>query len=300
MLERFSKAFEILYADLQRLLVDAVRALPNLVAALLVLALFFFVARALRRWIGRLILRRTDNAAVGRIMSGIVFSMVLAFGLFLALGVLNLDKTVSSLLAGAGILGLAFGLAMKDIASNYIAGILLAIQQPFVVGDLVKLHDQFGRVLELNLKNTLLRSPQGQHIFIPNTKVFGEVLVNYSSSGLRRVEVNVGVSYAEDLEKVRAVAKSALEGLPFLADFPVEVYFLEFADSAINLVARCWIRYPEPTDFFMAQSEAIIAIKAAFDKAGIAIPFPIRTLDFGIQGGTTLAQSLEVSRSAGA
>jgi small-conductance mechanosensitive channel len=207
----------------------------------------------------------------------------------------GLQKTVASLLAGAGILGLALGFAFQDIAANFMAGIYLSIEHPFRAGHLIASKDIQGVVKRVHLRWTEIRTPQGQVVLVPNKQIFENPITNFSATGQRRVDIKAGVSYGDDLEKVRRVALQALEPLPSRKpDTEVELFFEELSDSAVNLVARFWIDFTSrQADYLRAKSEAIERLKKAFDQNGITMPFPTRTLDFAVKGGETLSQALE-------
>jgi small conductance mechanosensitive channel len=207
--------------------------------------------------------------------------------------VLGLDKTVTSLLAGAGVLGLALAFAFQDIAGNFMSGILLALRRPFGSADWIETNDFFGVVEDLNLRSTIVRTPQGQLVTIPNSSVLQNPIKNYTKLGKRRVDLSCGVAYGDDLDKVEKVAPSSLNNLDFIdSERPVDFYFTEFGGSSIDFKLRFWIDFKGQADFLKAQSEAIKALKAAFDQSGITIPFPIRTLDFGVVGGVNLNEVL--------
>ncbi|MGH8729270.1 MAG: mechanosensitive ion channel family protein, partial [Burkholderiales bacterium] len=193
----------------------------------------------------------------------------------------GLDKTVTSLLAGAGIIGLALGLAFQDIGANLLSGIYMSIERPFRAGHLIKSNDYFGTVERITLRQTEILTPEGQLVLIPNKKIFENPIVNYSTFGRRRVDIAVGVSYSTDLDQAKEIAIGELRGLP--ARDPsrdVELYYEEFGESSINLVARFWISFDRQPDFLRARSDAIEALKRAFDANEITIPFPIRTIEF--------------------
>ena len=272
---------------------DLVLSLPNLLAALVVLLLFWGLARLARGLLKRVLGRFTRSPDVTRVIAGMAYLGMLLVGLFLALGVLNLDKTVTSLLAGAGIIGLALGFAFQDIAENFISGIVLAVREQFHEGDIIGSNDFMGVVEQVQMRATVVRTFQGQRVLIPNAEVFKNPLVNYSQLGKRRVDVAVGVSYGDDLEEARRIATESVEGLPQRdPSRPVQVFYEEFGDSSINFQLRFWVDFAQQTDFLDARSEAIIAIKKAFDGAGITIPFPIRTLDFSDAGTDRLRGEL--------
>jgi small conductance mechanosensitive channel len=269
-------------------------ALPNFLLAITTVVVFWLLARAVRNLVLRLLRRVSHSEQVTYLLAQVVYIAVLAAGTFMALGILGLQKTVASLLAGAGIVGLALGFAFQDIAANLMAGVYLSVRRPFRRGHLIKAQDYFGVVQEVNLRWTELLTQQGQLVLIPNKQVFENPIMNYTIRGTRRVDLTLGVSYGDDLEKARQVALEAVAALlGRLPDRPVEMFYEEFAESSIDFTLRFWIPFQSQKDYLAARSDAIIAIKKAFDEAGIQIPFPTRTLDFAVRGGETLAEVLE-------
>jgi small conductance mechanosensitive channel len=274
---------------------DFVLLLPNLVVAVAVLVGFWLLARLARSLLRQLLRRISHSEQVNRLLGQAVFLALLAAGLFIALGILGLQKTVASLLAGVGILGLALGFAFQDIAANFMAGIYLSIQHPFRVGHLIESKDIMGVVRRVHLRWTEIRAPEGQVVLIPNKQVFESPITNYSATGQRRVDIKAGVSYGDDLEKVKRVALQVIGAMPERKpDTEVELFFQDFGDSSVNLVVRFWIDFSsKQSDWLQARSEAIMRLKRAFDDNGITLPFPTRTLDFAVKGGESLSEALE-------
>jgi len=276
----FHRVLELLSGKLLRWGQQFVLLLPNLVIAALILVTTFFVARLVQRVSTRFLPRISHSPTLNNLLQTTAYLGVLAIGIFFTLEVLSLDKTVTSLLAGVGIIGLALGFAFQDIAANFISGIIIAVQRPFVVGDVIQTDTFFGTIESINLRTLDLRQTTGELVRVPNRKVFESSVINFTVTTRRRVDVDCGVAYTADLEQVRAVALAAMQGFPgLLTDRPVEVMFTAFADSAITFTLRFWIPYTKQADYVGAKSEAIMRLKRAFDAAGIVIPFPIRTLD---------------------
>lgn len=279
--------------------------LPNLIVALIIVIVAAVVARLVRRAVTAVLRRVTNHAPqaanVVDLLATVAYLSVLSIGTFVALGVLNLDGVVTTLLAGAGVVGLALGFAFQDIASNFIAGVLMAVRNPFVLGEIIETNGYMGTVREISLRSTIVETFAGQRVILPNAKVFGEAIINYSTMRRRRVDVSCGVGYGDDLDTAKAAAVEAIEGLDARQkSAPVELYFTEFGDSSINFVIRFWVGFAKQTDFLQAQSDAIQAIKTALDGAGVTIPFPIRTLDFGPNGGVALREMLPPGAGASA
>ncbi len=148
-----------------------------------------------------------------------------------------------------------------------------------------------GKVVEVNLRDTVISTFGGQTVIIPNKDVFQNPIENYSYLKKRRFDLQVGVSYGEDLEKVRQVTLDAVKDIDGISKtFETAFFYESFGDSSINFSIRMWIDTAEQLEFKKVGSEAIISIKKAFDANGIMIPFPIRTLDFGIKGGEKLSE----------
>ncbi|MBD2768855.1 mechanosensitive ion channel family protein [Hymenobacter sp. BT664] len=274
------RAFALLSGKLIRWVQQFILLLPNLLIALLILVVTFFAARLVRRIMGTILPRVSAHATLNNLVGTMAYLGVLLLGTFFTLEVLSLDKTVTSLLAGVGIIGLALGFAFQDIAANFISGIIIAVQRPFTVGDVIQTESFFGTIESINLRTLDLRQVTGELVRVPNRKVFETAIINYTVTTRRRVDVECGVAYDSDLERVREVVLASLHGFPnLLPDQPVEVMFTSFGESAITFTLRFWIPYQKQVDYVGAKSEAIMRIKRAFDQAGIVIPFPIRTLD---------------------
>lgn len=288
---QITDAVNLITKKLQSWLEQFITLLPNLVIAILVAVLFVIVAKVIRNLAGRLLGRISHNRAVNNLLVTVIYVMVLTIGVFIALSIVRLDDVVTSLLAGVGIVGLALGFAFQDIAANFISGVLIAVGQPFKVGDIIKSGDNFGTVSDINLRTTTVRTFQGIEVLIPNKNLFQEVVENYTNTKDRRVDLTVGVSYGDDLEKVKELTLDTIRGLKSI-DRPHEatLFFTEFGDSSINFSVRFWAKSSRQPDFLQAQSDAIMAIKRVFDENDITIPFPIRTLDFGIKGGEKLSE----------
>lgn len=265
--------------------------LPNIVAAIVVAVLSFYVAKFARKVVMRAMSHVSPYREVNRLIGTLGYTIVAAVGLFMALGIVGLDKTVTTLLAGAGILGLALGFAFQDVTANFISGVLLSVRRPFKETDIIETNGFTGTVQEINLRSTHLRTFQGQIVVIPNKSVLENPLTNFTARKSRRIDLACGVAYGDDLEKARDVAIRAVESLPMRdGDRDVELFYDNFGGSSIDFKVRFWIDFSRQTDFLHAQSEAIMRLKTAFDEAGITIPFPIRTLDFGVVGGKELSE----------
>nr|WP_299207317.1 mechanosensitive ion channel domain-containing protein [uncultured Brumimicrobium sp.] len=272
---------------------DLVVMLPNFVLAIIVMILFVFLGKLSKGIISKILFKTLNNRSLSSLISRIIHLIVLTIGAFAALSLMNLDKTVTSLLAGAGIIGLALGFAFQDIATNFIAGFFMAAKRPFKIGQVIHCEGHSGIIKHIGIRTTEIASFQGQEIIIPNKLLFQNPLINDSENVYKRIDLEVGVSYGEDLERVRDITIDAVKNIPNIQkDKEISLFYKEFGGSSINFTIMIWIEFKSQLEFLNSQSEAIIAIKKAYDSEDIMIPFPIRTLDFGIKGGEKLNEVL--------
>ncbi|MEM9691717.1 MAG: mechanosensitive ion channel family protein [Myxococcota bacterium] len=265
--------------------------LPNALIALLVVAAFGFASRYVARGVESLVSRISNHRTINSLAGTLARISVIAFGVFIALSLLHLDKAVTSLLAGVGVVGLALGFAFQDLAANFVSGVFMAIRRPFNPGDQVEVDGRLAKVCSIELRSTHLETLDGLSVIMPNRKIYENPIVNFTQTPDRRLDVEVGVAYCDGLESVRDGAKNALADLPGRnEDRDIEVAFTGFGGSSIDLVVRTWLGTATQREYILTRSEAIIRIKKAFDQNGITIPFPIRTLDFGARdvGGERL------------
>lgn len=272
---------------------SGIKHLPNFVVAILIAIVFSLLARIVARAVRKVLHRALESRQIADLLASIVKVIVLAAGIFVALDFLGLSGTVTSLLAGAGIIGLAIGFAFQDMTENLIAGIAMGIRKPFQIGDVIETDKVFGTVKTINLRNTLVETFFGQMEIIPNKILFRNVLTNYSTTGVRRIEVPVGISYADDPEEAEKVIVEAINKCDFvIKKDETAVYAESFGDSSVNLLVWFWIDYPGETGFMQARHAAVSKIKSCLEQSDILIPFPIRTLDFGAKGGEKLNSML--------
>lgn len=257
----------------------ATDSLPTILLAIAIVAASFVVGKLLKKAIIHGLGKATQSQGAVQLLGTTSYVVVILVGLMVALNVLNLDGAATSMLAGAGVVGIAIGFAFQDIAANVISGVFIAFQRPMRVGDLVKTGDFYGTVKSVSLRMTTIETLLGQRVHIPNKDILLNPLVEFNALNQRRVDVRVGVGYGTDLQHTQQLLIEALKKLPAVeTKRPIECFYEEFGDSSINLWVRFWCSFKKEPDYLSAKSEAIITIKQTLDKAGVNIPFPIRTL----------------------
>lgn len=264
--------------------------LPKLFIALLLVIAFLLVAKWMRRWVLKLTLKLSRGRMnIASIAAAFTYFVVLVIGLVIVLEFMGLQQMVTKVLAGAGVLGIIAGFAFKDIASNLFAGLLLKWQDPFGRGDWIQIGSTYGLVLEIGWILTRVHSITGQEIFIPNQTIYNSSFTNYTTFKRRRIILESGVSYGDDLDKVKAVALDEVMKIDqVLKDEEIDFFFTSIGGSSYNFQLRFWIEFHRNHDYLTAMDEVIRRIKKRFEVEGISIPYNVTTLDFGVKGGVNL------------
>ena len=256
-------------------------SLPNFILAVLVFALFIIGAKYIGKLLNKILRFKVKQDSIREITIKIIKVVVIAIGFFVALGLLNLNTILTSVLAGAGVVGLAIGLALQGTLNNTFSGILLSFLPELQIGDWIENNGYAGRVVEINLRSIVIRQADNNYVVIPNSQVIDAPFKNFSRTARSRVMVDCGVAYDSDLEFVKDLTtKTIQKHFPQNMEEEVEFMFNEFGDSSINFTVRFWIPATDNRQLLFARSKAIIEIKKVYDQNGINIPFPIRTLEF--------------------
>lgn len=241
--------------------------------AMLIFLIGWWVSKKISDAITSLLNKRTDPT-LATFLGNILYAILLAFVVIAALDHLGVETT--SLLAVVGAAGLAVGLALKDSLSNFAAGVMLILFRPFRVGDFVDAGGAMGTVESVRIFHTLLKTPNGQLLWIPNGGISNSKITNYSSQPTRRVDLKIGVSYDDDLKKVRAVLEEIIKADErVLADPAPSIVVTELADSSVNFAVRCWTK---TVDWWATTCDLLETVKIRFDESGITIPYPQQQL----------------------
>ena len=269
-----------LFVDsLSRLWDDFLILLPKIGTALVVLLIFYLVARIARFFIGRYLGKLRVSEIAVQLISRAASVTVVVIGVMVSLGVMGINAV--ALMASAGLMGVALGFALKGVIENFAAGLVVIWQRPFETGDTVIIGEVEGEVEEVRVRDTVIRMYDGRLAFVPNASIFSHEVVNNTSSGRRRLDFQVGVAYGDDISKALRAASEALRGVEGVLDDPAPMIVVrEFEESSVALQVYFWIE-PLKTDFLAVKSRAIEAVKGGFEEAGVEIPFPIVTVRAG-------------------
>ncbi len=255
---------------------DLLSSAPDFFNRLLTALIIVLAAIVLSRWLAKAVRtaagRQEHRENISLILSRLTRWAILVLGLTLAAE--QIIPNVTSLLAGLGIAGFTLGFALQDVAKNFIAGLLILLQQPFAIGDVIDVSGFTGTVLDISLRTTDMRTADGLFVTIPNGDVFVSSITNYTRAPQRRIEIQVGVGYAADPGEVEKVAIDALQPIPGLLSDPApSVVYNNLGDSAVKISIFYWIDASKVA-YLEAKDQGIKQIMAAFDRHGIDMPFP--------------------------
>ena len=253
--------------------------LPNFLIAMLVFVLAYILSKKLQGWTLKYLRRIIKQSSIRSLIASAVSISVVLIGLILALSILNLDGTLQSLLAGAGVAGLAISLALQGTLSNTFSGLFIAIKDEINIGDWIETNGFAGKVIAIDLRNTKIKESDNNIVVLPNKLILENPFKNYGLTQRIRANIICGVAYDSDLIQVRKIASDAITELfPTKNGEKVEFYYTDFGGSSIDFKLRFWVDAEASITALDVKSEAIIKIKEAFDKHGIDIPYPITTI----------------------
>jgi small-conductance mechanosensitive channel len=271
-------------------LLRTVAMVPLLLMALGVV----WLANLLGRWLANhLHIVRLDsrNPYLGTLVRRAIRTGLLLAGLLVALDLLEATALVTAVLGSAGVVGIVLGFAFRDMAENYLSGILLSLRRPFEPGDHVRVDSYEGKVVSLSTRNTVMMTLDGNELRLPNATVFKAVLLNFTHNPRRRFSFQLGVAYAEDLRAAQdlgVATMAAMQGV--LADPGPSASIERVGDSAVTINYYAWVDQRQ-TDFVKARSEAIRLVKTALEDAGMDLPEPIYRVQLTAPEGTHAADA---------
>lgn len=216
-------------------------------------------------------------ALVVRFVTSVAEKVAWAFVIVMALEKLGVD--VGPIIAGLGVTGFILGFAFQESLGSLASGLMIAINQPFKVGDFVSVSGNEGTITALDMMAVTLATPDNRKITIPNKAAWGQPIINYSALDKRRVEIIVGIAYGSDIALAKSTALATIKSIPGVLEAPApmcEVKSLD--DSSVTLVVRAWAKTP---DFWKVYFAGVQSVKEAFDKTGVEIPF--RQMDINIR-----------------
>ena len=242
----------------------------NLVIALVIFYVGRMVIGLVVRGLRKMMQRQEVDKTLETFVCNLVRMALLIVVIIAAIGALGIQTT--SFIAIFGAAGLAVGLALQGSLSNFAAGVLIVLFRPYKVGDYIEGAGIGGTVEQVQILTTLLKTPDNKAVIVPNSQIMDSVITNYSANDTRRVDMVVGVSYDDDLDKVRRIIQELVAADDrILPDPECTIAVSELADSSVNFVVRPWVK---TEDYWGVKFDLTEAVKKRFDQDGISIPFP--------------------------
>jgi len=247
-------------------------AIISILAAIAIFVIGRWIAQAVRRFIRRIMSKNDSDPTLIAFTANLSYYLILAFVIIAALS--RLGVQTASLVAVLGAAGLAVGLALQGSLANFAGGVLLLFFKPYKVGDFIEAQGHAGTVDSIQIFTTVLKTPDNKTIIIPNGPIANDSIINYSAEATRRVDMQFGVGYGEDIDKTKAVLQRLVDGDSRILKEPATaILCAELADSSVNFKVRAWVNAADYWNVYFDMHEAV---KKTFDQEGISIPFPQR------------------------
>jgi small conductance mechanosensitive channel len=242
----------------------------NLVTAIVIFFLGKWVVNLVVKGLTKAMQKGELDVTLSRFIGNLARMLLMLFVVIAAINQLGVQT--ASLIALLGAAGLAVGLALQGSLSNFAAGVLIVLFRPYKVGDWIEGGGISGAVEEVQILTTVLKTGDNKRVIVPNSQIMGTTITNYSANETRRVDLVVGVSYGDDIDKVRKELQDLVAADDRILDDPaVTIAVSELADSSVNFVVRPWVK---TADYWGVYFDLTEAIKKRFDEVGISIPFP--------------------------
>ena len=242
----------------------------KLIVAVVIFYVGRIVARMLTKTLRKLMQKQEVDLILEKFVCNLVYWVVMLFVIIAAINHVGIETT--SLIAVMGAAGLAVGLALQGSLSNFASGVLIVIFRPYRVGDFVEAAGIAGTVLEVQILTTILKTGDNKQIIVPNSQIMGSIITNYSANDTRRIDMTIGVSYDDDLDKVRNTIQALIDADDRILNDPECLIAVSaLADSSVNFLVRPWVK---SGDFWGVTFDLTEAIKKRFDQDGISFPFP--------------------------
>lgn len=242
----------------------------KLLLAILIFYVGRIVARILTRGARKLMQAQEVDKILETFVCNMIYWLIMVFVIIAAINQIGIETT--SLIAVMGAAGLAVGLALQGSLSNFAAGVLIVIFRPYRVGDFVEAAGISGAVVQVQILTTILKTGDNKQIVVPNAQIMDSIITNYSANDTRRIDLVVGVSYEDNLDKVRRTIEDIVRAEERVLDDPeCLIAVAELADSSVNFYVRPWVR---TSDYWAVRFQLTETIKKRFDDEGISFPFP--------------------------
>ena len=264
-----------LWVNLQTLYDGFIIFFPKLILSLLIFYMLLFIANKSRKVVNRKLSERMDDPLLAAFLSRIIKISILIFAVMFVMNIIGLANIAGGILTGASVSAIVIGFAFKDIGENFLAGIILAFNRPFRVGDIVELDGIKGKVIALNIRNTQIKSFDGKDIYIPNASVIKNPVFNYTLDGFMRYEFSINLDYGSNIEKAIDILKETMESIDGVlqADRRPAINIGDLNSSSYNLKIFYWLNtFDQKYSASNIRNQSISMAISNLKKAGFYLP----------------------------
>ncbi len=260
---------------------ETIARLPQLILALIVFIIFYFVGKVIKMIVARLTEQRRRAKNLGLVLSRLAQGGIIITGLLLSLIIIFPSFKPGDLIQLLGISSVAIGFAFRDILQNFLAGILLLLTEPFKLGDQIVFNNFEGTVEDIQTRATIIKTYDGRRIVIPNGNLFTNAVTVNTAFEKRRLEYDVGIGYGDDIDQTKTLILEAIRDIKgVLTDPAPDVLVVALADFSVNLRVRWWVEPPRRKDALELQDQVLSVIKKILNENGIDMPFPTSQILF--------------------
>jgi len=266
--------------DFKQISVKILELLPDIGIGIAILGFFIILSMVIKNTITKRIKPKTKNPLLAVFLGKTAGLIIVLLGFIIFLNIIGLGGISKQILAGAGITTFVIGFAFKDIGENFLSGIMMAFKSPFQVGDLIETQGAIGYVLELNMRDSLIKTLDGKDVYIPNSQIIKSPLFNYTMDGYLRYEINVGLDYSIDINNTLEIIKLALSDIPEVLQGEKKPVIVvdELAVSTVNVRVLYWIdtfKSKSKAFHLSIKSKVILKLIEEFAKNNIYLPADI-------------------------
>lgn len=249
--------------------------LPKLLLAVVIIIISYFIGKTLAKLTKFRVRKRLEDELLADFISRVVKWSIMVVGFIISADIIGLAAMAGGLIAGAGVSAIILGFAFKDIGENFLSGVILAFNRPFKMGDVIVSENISGTIISLDLRTTTIKTFEGYDVFIPNSMIVNNPLINYNREGTRRFDFTVGIDYGADVIKARNMIIDAMSNVDeILKEPPPFVIVSELTSSSTNLRIYYWVNaLTAQRNLLQIKSDIIELTVKAFKEGGVKIPY---------------------------
>lgn len=276
-----NSAVSTAWTKIQGMIDGLIIMLPNILLALVVFVIFFFVARSIKLVVKRFARKYRQAHNLGLVLGRLTQGTIVLVGLFVALSIVIPSFKAGQLVQLLGISGVAFGFAFRDILQNFLAGILILLTEPFKIGDQIVVDNFEGTVEDIETRATTIKTYDGRRIVIPNSSLFTKAVTVNTAFDYRRLQYDIGIGYGDDIDQAKQLILEAMHNVEGVLKEPLpDALVVALAGSSVNIRARWWVNPPLRAETLHVQDKVLTAIKNKLSENGIDLPFPTQQILF--------------------